>query len=520
MRNQLRLLSVALALTGCSLLVDPKAKEPLKTADGFCNSVQDVLQNLGCDVVNQSYGAVDPTAAAQLLAELRTGCQNLQAAVTAGRFTYDEANAKACIDALQAGGCKAIFGGAMGAVPPPLACAKALKGSVGFGGSCQVWNGTQGGTGVVLNECASGNTCLYSDPAACPGTCGHASILGGPCGVGNVVCNPSDTSLYCDYSAHVCRNYLYPSLACNNSIYLYCDSNYYYCSASTGPGTCQSLPTSGPCLNGYQCSSGYFCSAGSCAPMTYPGSGVLCASTPCQSGSFCNSTTGFCSYYSNEGASCSGGNQCGYPPNVPAPLYCDSGGYCRRYPTTLLGRGADCFGVPNYCGDGLFCDTANLLGQGANTCQPLRTSGTCPMYTECAPGYSCLNDASAVPAGPYCKPLGAAGAACNTMNGPLCLSGTFCKTPSTTIYDGVCTLLPGDGQPCATSGMRQCAYGTIMDSTSGCVCKGPLPEGSACTYDSQCGFQVNGTKCIAGTCQSFVCEAPVGWLAGSAGPPT
>ena len=519
MRNHARILAVALALSasGCSLMVDPAKNDPLASAEGFCNSVQDVISKLDCDVFYQSGGRADPTAADQVLTSLRTSCDNLNAAVDAGRFTYDASAAQGCIDALESVGCKGIFAGMSGPAFPAL-CARAVKGSVAPGGSCLGWNTYQGGTGFALNECTQGSTCRYGDYNVCQSTCGFDSDVGGPCGRGNQYCKPN---LFCNYNDFKCYAYVYPSGACDHSAYKFCDPDSSYCTAATGPGTCAYLPSSGACRTtgsniwGYTCSSSYYCNAGTCTYRPYPGSAATCTSAPCQSGSYCDGTK--CQYYVSEGGNCGAGAQCAYPPNgTSVPLYCDSGSTCRRYPATRLGQGSDCFNLGSaYCADGLFCDYANVLGQGANTCQPQQTSGLCPTYDMCAPGTECryVN----AQANNFCVPLGRLGDACDSSTGPTCLQGTWCKTPGSTITAGTCALLPGASEACATNGMQSCAFGTRPDYGTSCTCRSFLGEGEPCTGDWECGGTMTGRKCVSNFCQPFPCFTPVGWLAGSSG---
>lgn len=519
MRTNIRSVALLalLAAAGCSAVVDPAKNDPLKSAEGFCNSVQDVLDRLGCDVYFQGWGRADPTMADQLLTSLRSSCDNLKAAVDAGRYTYDGAAAQGCIDALEAGGCKGIFAGAMGSPPyggPPFpaACTRVVKGNVAPGGACLVWNANQGATGFALNECSQGSTCRYGDYNVCQSTCGFDSDVGGTCGRGNYNCK---SNLYCG-ADFTCHAYLAAGASCTGADQYHCDFSYTYCNGST----CQYLPYAGSvsvsvypyCYpNAYPSGTP---GVSNCVYKSYPGSGTCSGSIPCTSDSYCTST-GTCAYYSAEGGPCGGtGFYCG---NSPVSLYCDSGNVCRRYPSTRLGQGADCYNLGSaYCADGLFCDTSNVLGAGANTCQPVQTSGICNgAWDMCAPGYECrwngLNN--------ECQQLGGLGAACDTNNGPMCLPGTWCKTATGT-GPGTCSAYPGPGQACANAGMSACARGSYPVWGATCVCTAYAGEGSPCSTDSECGGQVNGMRCLANTCQPFACYTPLGWLGGSSGGPT
>lgn len=523
MRTNIRSVALLalLAAAGCSAVVDPAKNDPLKSAEGFCNSVQDVLDRLGCDVYFQGWGRADPTMADQLLTSLRSSCDNLKAAVDAGRFTYDAGAAQGCIDALEGVGCKGIFTGMGGGPAFPAACTRVVKGNVAPGGACTAWNAYQGNTGFVLNECTQGSTCRYGDYNVCQSTCGFDSDVGGPCGRGNQNCK---SNLYCNYNDYKCYAYGGAGATCNNSNYQYCDSSYTYCNGST----CQYLPYAGSVsatAYPYCQSSAYLPSGGTpgvatCLSRPYPGYGACSGSIPCTSDSYCNYTLGSCSYYSAEGGPCGGtGYYCGSPPYSAVSLYCDASNTCRRYPTTRLGQGADCYNLgTGYCADGLFCDTSNVLGGGANTCQPVQTSGLCSgAYDMCAPGYECRYVGAQ--ANNYCVPLSGLGGACDTNNGPMCLPGTWCKT-ATGSGPGTCSAYPGPGQACANTGMSACARGSYPVWGATCVCTAYAGEGSPCSMDSECGGQVTGMRCLANTCQPFACFTPLGWLGGSSSGPT
>jgi hypothetical protein len=508
-------------------MVDPAKNDPLKTAEGFCNSIQDVLSKLDCDVFSQAGGRADPTAADAVLTTLRSRCDSLQAAVSAGRFVYDGSAAQGCIDALEAVGCKGIFPGMTGGPPFPAACTRVVKGSVAPGATCLDWNTLQGGTGFTLNECAQGSTCRYTDGTVCQSTCAFESNVGESC-AGNYSCK---ADLYCSYDSGDAANYqkcqAYRSNDAACGAYKYCDSNYYFCNTTTSK--CQYLPYAGQVSSTVwpycRPSDSYCpspCTTGTtvCAPKTYPGGPTACGSVPCQEPTYCNTVSSTCKYYSGEGGSCANGDYCGYPPNgTSVPLYCDQGGHCRRYPATRLGQGDACYNLgSSYCADGLFCDSANVVGRGAYTCQPQLTAGQrCAGGSElCAPGTECRYVGAV--ADYFCVQQGALGAPCDAMNGgPTCLPGTWCKPPDATTTAGTCALLPGAGQPCASGGMQACAFGTRPDWATTCTCRAFPAEGEGCTGDWECGTTITGRRCVSGTCQPSSCYTPLGWLAGSGG---
>lgn len=512
MTHSARLLAFALfsASLGCSAIVDPEASDPLATAEGFCNSIQDALADLPC--------GGSPDAVEQQYAYLRRHCDTLQAAVSEGRFAYSKGSAEACIDAIERYGCRGVFDAmAMNNFEWPQACRDALRGRVQAGGACtyREWSGgaRQTTDSYVLSECVEGTGCypMPGGDGVCGDACAYPASLGQSC-YGDRPCEPG---LTCAYNfGYVCQlgtagdPCYYPS-ECAGGYY-----GGYYCTGS--PGTCQPAATAGnPCSLGSFCSADSYCSSGTCVARAGPGQN--CAwPVQCDLSLTCynDGLSSTCRYYAQEGQSCAG-TYC--QSTTDTPLYCDATQVCRRYPAEPLARGADCFSLgTNYCADGLFCDTAGTFGP-ANTCQPQLGPGadcsTGPSWETCRSGTYCFYDSMASPATSTCRDMPGLGGACDTMAMLPCEGGLTCRTSGGTT--GVCDTMPTDGEPCASGGaMMGCAPGHYMDYTSTCVCRRYKGDGQACANDTECGASQTGLRCLGmpATCQlQYACEVPIGW---------
>lgn len=501
-------LLVALASLGCSAVVDPEGYDPVASAEGFCNSIQDALADLPCGTAD---AALD-----QQFAYLRTGCDTLQAAVDGGRFTYDSGSAAACIDAIERLGCRGMFNmGAMATFEWPQPCRDALRGRVPAGGACSYdeWSGARQGVGqYTLSECVEGAGCYASmgGDGVCGDTCEHPagyleSCYGGrPCQEGFVCAANLDYKCHYGTTGDSC-NYSWSDCAPG-----------YFCTLSPG-GTCQvAAPAGQPCSLGSYCSTDSYCDYGTATCVAKVGYGGDCSSKPCQDGLNCFYDSAYgtyaCTYFAQEGQSCALAN---CDNNAQPSLYCDAAQICRRYPAEPLPRGASCWNLGTaYCADGLFCDTYAIVGT-LNTCQPqLGPGGDCPGgmgYELCRPGTYCDSMATYT-----CVALGGPGADCNTLYSTTCQNGLYCRTEGMTSY-GVCDTLPTDGERCASSGMSLCApghYMTYPPPNGYCVCARALEVGDACFSDDQCGYGT-GLRCDPGfgTCQlRYTCEVPIGWL--------
>lgn len=504
-------LALSLGALGCSAIVDPEASDPLATAEGFCNSIQDALAELPCGTA--------PAALELQFGYFRGSCDTLQAAVDDGRFTYSKGRAEACIGAIERVGCRGVLAPmAMTNFEWPQACRDALRGRVEAAGACTYREGSSGARQATasysLSECVEGTGCYPVSGGE--GVCGDQCLAPAAAGESCYGDRPCQSGLLCAYNfGYVCQDgttgdpCYYPSD---------CAGGYhggYYCSGS--PGTCQPAATAGnPCSLGAFCAADSYCASGTCVARA--GLGQSCAPpVQCELGLTCfyDGAAYTCQAEAQEGQSCAA-TYCDSTQELP--LYCDASQVCRRFPVEPLPRGADCYGLGTaYCADGLFCDTAGTLGP-ANTCQPqLGVGDDCSgaMGMEaCRPGTYCFYDSAAPVPTSTCRDMPGLGGACDTMAMLPCEPGLTCRTSGTS--SGVCDTMPTDGEPCATGGaMMGCAPGHYQDNTSTCVCRRFKAEGQVCVNDTECGGTQTGLRCVGTppTCQlEHTCEVPIGWM--------
>jgi cysteine-rich repeat protein len=230
--------------------------------------------------------------------------------------------------------------------------------------------------------------------------------------------------------------------------------------------------------------------------------GATCAQAADCSSNFCNG--GLCAACVND-ASCAGNEHCAAAickPDLGVALACANDAQC------LTGQ----------CEDGLCCTT-----DCAGTCQACigtktgAADGTCANVLgatdpdgECAAG-QCVTGT--------CNGSGACG---NLASGALCGSSLSCSGATQTNQD-TCS----GGGACVDNGSTSCApyvcgattcktsCVTAADCTGGAlcigsVCQSPLPQGSACTQNAECGSGacVDNVCCASsctGTC--FACSA-------------
>jgi hypothetical protein len=479
MNSNARLLSAlsalaALSLSGCSLLVDPAKSAPLQTAEGFCNSVQDVAYAGRCDAFGLSGAAaaatqisiLAPEAALQVFEAYRGRCDALQAEVDAGRYRYDAGKAKECLDVIQRRGCRGLDGAAFAW---PAECERILEGKVPEnseclhdGGSLQVLSGgyalLQGSTRYRLTECVAGTVC-YVQAGLTSGRCVRPTeTAGAPCyPPGPARQDGCRAGLYCDYGNTCEPTLAYDGAPCPTDPRR-CDPSGWVCD----PGTtqCISLP-----FEGQACTAGY----AECAP------GLVCD-------------------------------------HAVAP------GTCVKRPAEPIASGQyspSASGVGNFCGDGLFRDS---LG----TCAPQKGDGApCAVaLNDCRPGLACDSSSGT------CALVGALGTDCSTAASslPPCLPGLICSGAEGSGI-GRCALPPGVGEPCAMVGVAQCAPGLRAASATSppsCTCVPFTPEGATCTVGAtdECGLdQGTGRQCVyvpslgVSICQRVPSALPAGWFA-------
>lgn len=388
MNTNLRSLAAALALTatGCSLVVDPKAKDPLKTAEGFCNSVQDVLVALvpRCD----ASGAGEFV---QMVERWRVGCDNLGTAVDQGRMGYDRDVAEACLAALEGANCNAVGESILDA------CALATPGRVPAGAPCYR---TGGGS---PSDCTPDGTCVSA--AACPGTCViKPTVVGADCKSTNRECGGG---LTCSYqptsSTYVCITPVGVGGSCSS--YDNCIEGSY-CDLRASPGTCKLIPTT---------------------PQPVGGDCYYDGDASCQQGLYCAWNVSYtCQPILAASASCSYPSECGLPTNTCSKAPGAATGSCIR--ARLLGEA--CIAGNQECVDGLWCDAAapgalgTCRGQSAEggTCGwPFASDTTNARYTEyaaCVFGLRCADPTGGAvyPYKGFCAPYLNAGDPCGTSD--------------------------------------------------------------------------------------------------------
>jgi hypothetical protein len=297
-----------------------------------------------------------PEAYVDLMISSLLDCQTFQSAQDAGRVTFDQAKAKACLDIIGAKTCAqfiasfAIF---------PAECADAVAPKVPAGGTCYSAVGYE----CVAGWCSFSGTACYSG-----GSCVTSATLGQSCAsparcAQGLTCN---TSLVCETQPVTTilaagGNCSAMGTVCGDG--LVCDSSVAprLCVARRAAGADCSGTWSTACLAGLRCD---------------PGSS-LCV-TPPKLGEACVPGTLSCA----GNAYCGAGNKCAASPAI--------GGDC----TPVMGELVLCQGswcappvAPSttpkctaYASPGTACDTSNMLQCGIGyECNPIDTGtvGTC-----------------------------------------------------------------------------------------------------------------------------------------------
>ena len=290
-----------------------------------------------------------------------------------------------------------------------------------------------------------------------------------------------------------------------------------------GAGACR-LYASGTQCSPAQCTSGVLTPAGQCdgAGSCVPGANVPCApgtcssagdactlgctvSTDCAPGAFCNAGT--CEQTSGIGSPCTLAGQCTSGHCVDG-VCCDQscGAPCEACTAALTGAPSDgvCGPVPN--GDDPDGDCPD---DGAASCArdgQCNGAGQCRLY---GPGVACgatscsgnvvqgricdgLGSCTDEPSGLDCSPYVCRSSACVNpcLNDGDCTAGHYCDT-------GVCSVLGGDGTPCAAP--TECQSGFCVDGVccdTACdqdcrACAAALKESAA--DDGVCGPAAVGT---------------------------
>jgi hypothetical protein len=99
-----------------------------------------------------------------------------------------------------------------------------------------------------------------------------------------------------------------------------------------------------------------------------------------------------------------------------------------------------------------------------------------------------------------CEVQATSGGTCNFAFPDMCPAGEYCSVTIADVtggvYEGTCTPLPGDGEPCVATFGKTCQPGAACDNN---VCRTLQHVGSAC---------VDNGACYSGNCASGMCAIP------------
>jgi hypothetical protein len=262
-------------------------------------------------------------------------CNEIGAAVAAGRTRIDEQQAAACADLIRGASCATLE-------PDPSPCDELYVGLVPAGGTC-----------LSFADCAKGTACRVPGNA-CGGTCVAVRQIGESCDLsGNMNCvsHASCEQGHCVARVHQGQGGPCASdFDCRDGVL----SDALYCPEPPDPkaGTCQAVKSAGPCARNEECQARYYCAPDSHTCTLRLAAGARC--TPgedaCENTSACAGTTGA------AGTTCV---------SLPRPV----GSSCSRRP----GEAVLCDG---------WCDASPSGGTGL--CQPKKKDGErCASAAEC-----------------------------------------------------------------------------------------------------------------------------------------
>jgi hypothetical protein len=303
-----------------------------------------------------------------------------EAALAAGRLTFDAGTAVRCLDLTRTKGC-------FDQVAPSVTCGAVYSPAVDVGGGCQA------NAECVNGWCDRGTT----RHDGCAGTCKAFTPTQGTCGTGLPPCAPS---AFCDTtSSHKCVVRGQPGSACDSTSGPFCATGLFCvgttCKAADG-------------AEGQPCASGFFGS--SCAPALYCDDAGACAKRQ-GSGAACGSYDAC-----NDGLDCVG---IVFDPNTGALT---AKGACKPY----LDQGAcDPKIAESGCAGGTACDTTT------KACGPVGTLGaSCNVG-----GLYCRQDLYCDGAPGKCRKLVPVGGACTAPaagSDVSCYPGTQCDATTKT----------------------------------------------------------------------------------------
>jgi hypothetical protein len=356
---------------------------------GVCEVYSDCIGSdttfLNCDDIPINvFGGLNPTAAKVVI----------DAAVAAGRTTWNPTAAKACADALTGGGC-ALFKNES----DPFEVCGALTGAVNNGQLCQndIECATQGA------QCEINPTVPFPGNQCTDYTC-RAPVPAGQMCTNGAICRPEDkcVSIFQGADISVCRTGE-AGQQCDNDDD--CDAGNF-CNGGlndrTAMGICTTAKAAGAtcktdeeCMGALACVGNFGAVNGICRDVRQPG--AMCDTNSffysCHGHQVCETTAantvGACRPAPNLGQACVNVNGAGY---CGFFLACENG-LCREpgaigemcSRSTVFGGG---LGDPNGCNLGLFCNIPS--GQTMGTCAAPLANGMACARDEWCDSDSCM----------------------------------------------------------------------------------------------------------------------------------
>ncbi|HEY6562684.1 MAG TPA: hypothetical protein VI072_35710 [Polyangiaceae bacterium] len=214
--------------------------------------------------------------------------------------------------------------------------------------------------------------------------------------------------------------------------------------------------------------------------------------TYCASDASC---PGVCARQKAEGESCSTSAECS------SVLYCSTATErCTAPAESSEPCGSD---ADLRCNLGLWCigATVGSSGRCVSTKEAFSARADEPCIYDgnayCEGDLRCVFDTPS-----YCAKAVPAASECTLAFPDMCPKDQYCLPESPDSYEGICTPVPGAGEPCAATSdnQRLCASGLYCDGVS---CRARVSLGGSCSGDSGCrsGWCIDGTCALSGTCQ-------------------
>jgi hypothetical protein len=329
---------------------------------------------------------IGPRGAAALRAELVDGCDtsDLDAAITAGRTTYDGAAAACCFaHVTEDTSCYGAFGAGVDE------CNTYIVGTAPLGAAC-----------VTGGDCDENGYCHVTD--TCPGTCTAFAADGEHCELGDIACRPNS---FCDTgyggASDLCVNRNgRAGMACNIEDGDGCEVGLTCADVDAmGDGTCRRFASRGGECTGDNvycdfesgiCDYDIVTETGLCIPAYAEGTMHCVLDFQCEGDLYCDGediramTYGTCRPRAGAGESCA-------TATCIVGTTCLPSGICGATPA--VGEGCT---ASSGCAGGSFCST------GTGTCTAGRPAGdTCTRNELCASG-NCL--AASHTCAPDCTP--------------------------------------------------------------------------------------------------------------------